>query len=130
MNSVYVEYNPNPALRRVGDCAVRAIAVALSTDWETAYDMLATAGYNMADMPSSDSVWGAVLRQHGFYRFAISNDCPDCYSAADFVFDHPKGIYVLGFGGHVATARDGYLYDSWNSENEIPQFYWTNEMEA
>lgn len=126
--SVWRLFNNNPAGRNVGDCAVRAVSVALDVDWETAYDMIAIAGYNMADLPSSDSVWGAVLRQHGFYRFAIPNECSDCYSAADFVLDHPKGVYVLGFGGHVATARDGYLYDSWNSENEIPQFYWTNEM--
>lgn len=127
---VWREFNNNPALRRVGDCAVRAVSVALDVDWETAYDMLAEAGYNMADMPSSDSVSGAVLRQHGFYRYAISNDCPNCYSAKDFAIEHPRGVYTLYFGGHVATIRDGFLYDSWNSENEIPQFYWTNEMEA
>jgi hypothetical protein len=39
--------------------------------------------------------------------------------------DHPHGTYVLGFGGHVATVVDGTLYDSWNSLQEIPQFYWT-----
>ncbi len=127
---VWREFNNNPAGRNVGDCAVRAVSVALDVDWETAYDMLAEAGYNMADMPSSDSVSGAVLRQHGFYRYAISNDCPNCYSAKDFAIEHPRGVYTLYFGGHVATIRDGFLYDSWNSENEIPQFYWTNEMEA
>lgn len=118
------EYNPNPVGRRVGDCAVRAIAKALNTDWETAYTMVAINGFGMGDMPSSDSVWGAVLRQNGFYRTAIPNSCPDCYTAEDFCKDHPKGTYVLGFGGHVATAVDGDLFDSWNSLKEIPQFYW------
>lgn len=120
----WIEYNPNPVGRRVGDCAVRAIAKALETDWETAYAMVATNGYSMGDMPSSDSVWGATLRQNGFYRAGIPNDCPDCYTAEDFTKDHPTGTYVLGFGGHVATAKDGNLYDSWDSRNEIPQFYW------
>lgn len=81
----------------------------------------------MADLPNSDSVWGAVLRQHGFTRHAIDNTCPDCYTAADFARDHSEGVYTLGFGGHVATIRDGRLMDSWNSENEIPQFYWHKE---
>lgn len=121
---MWIEYNPNPASRRVGDCAVRAIAKALNTDWESAYALIVSNGFAMGDMPSSDSVWGSVLRQNGFYRDAIPNTCPDCYTAEDFSHDHPKGVFVLGFGGHVATVMDGNLYDSWNSSKEIPQFYW------
>jgi len=117
-------YNPNPAGRVVGDCSVRAISAALDISWEEAYDMICEAGYQMADMPSSNSVWGAVLRKEGFYRENIPNICPDCYTAADFCEDHPKGIYVLGFGSHVATVKHGRLMDSWDSSQEIPQYYW------
>ena len=28
------------------------------------------------------------------------------------------------FGNHVATVVNGQLYDSWDSSNEIPQYYW------
>lgn len=127
--SMWIEYNSNPCGRRVGDCAVRAICVALDVDWERAFAMLCANGFQMCDLPNSDSVWGATLRQHGFKRFAIPNTCPDCYTAADFARDHPQGVYVLGFGGHVATIKDGRLFDSWDSRNEIPQFYWTNQEE-
>jgi len=127
--SIWHEFNNNPTGRRVGDCAVRAVSVALDVDWETAFAMIAANGYQMGDMPSSDSVWGAVLRQNGFYRYAVPNTCPACYTAADFAHDHPHGIYVLGFGGHTATLVDGTLYDSWDSSNEIPQYYWTPEKE-
>lgn len=122
--TAYQHFNPSPAGRNVGDCAVRAIAKALDTDWESAYALVAKAGYLMSDMPSSNSVWGAVLRQHGFYRSAIDNTCPDCYTAEDFARDHPHGVFVLGFGNHVATVVDGTLYDSWDSSREIPQYYW------
>lgn len=124
---MWIQFNENPAGRNVGDCAVRAVSVALGIDWETAYDMIAEAGYRMGDMPSSDSVWGAVLRQNGFYRRAVPNKCPDCYTAADFARDHPRGIYVLGFGGHVATVKDGGLYDSWDSSKQLPVYYWFKE---
>lgn len=120
----YIQYNPNPMSRNVGDCSVRAIAKALDTDWETSYIRIMINGYAMGDMPSSDAVWGVVLRQNGFYREAIPNTCPDCYTAEDFCKDHPEGTYVLAFGGHVATVVDGDLYDSWDSSREIPQFYW------
>ena len=117
-------FNENPTGRNVGDCAVRAVAVALGTDWETSFLKIAKAAFQMGDMPSSNSVWGAVLRQEGFYRSAIPNTCPDCYTAEDFAVEHPRGVFVLGFGNHVATVRDGYIYDSWDSSKEIPQYYW------
>ena len=127
---MWIELNNNPVGRRVGDCAVRAIAKALDTDWESAYLMLTANGFSMGDMPSSDSVWGATLRQHGFYRESLPNDCPDCYTAEDFCRDHPEGVFVLGFGDHVATVIDGVLYDSWDSSRELPQYYWMRKDET
>ena len=121
---MWKKFNNNPMSRSVGDCAVRAVAAALNVDWETAYSKIAAAGYAMGDMPSSDSVWGAVLRQNGFYREAIPTSCPDCYTAEDFAKDNPRGTFVLGFGGHVATIRDGVLLDAWDSSQEIPVFVW------
>lgn len=118
------EYNPNPSGRAVGDCAVRAISAALGVSWETAYSLLTVAGFNMCDMPSSNSVWGAVLRGHGFYREGIPDTCPDCYTFEDFAKDHPVGVFVLGTGTHTATVRDGVLLDSWDSRREVPQYFW------
>lgn len=120
----WIRFLNNPTGRNVGDCAVRAVSKALGISWEAAYIMIASNGFSMGDMPSSDSVWGSVLRQNGFYRKAIPNTCPDCYTAEDFAQDNPIGTYVLGFGGHVATIIDGYLYDSWDSSKEIPVYVW------
>lgn len=122
---MYIYYNPNPVGRNVGDCSIRAVAKALGISWEDAYALIVTNGYRMGDMPSSDSVWGSVLRQNGFRKEIIPNTCPDCYTAEEFAKDNPVGVYVLGFGGHVATVRDGKLYDSWDSSREIPQYFWT-----
>ena len=120
-------FNNNPVNRSVGDCAVRAVSVALGVDWETAYAMIAKNGFLMADMPSSNSVFGAVLRQHGFSRYAIPMSCPDCYTINDFADENPHGVYVVGTGNHVVTIRDGAIYDSWDSRQEIPQYYWHKE---
>ncbi len=122
---MWIKYNDNPTGRFVGDCAVRAVSVALGTSWEEAFEMLAENAYQMGDMPSSDSVWGATLRQHGFRRYAVKNTCPDCYTIEDFAEDHPRGVYVLKTTAHVATIVNGNLYDSWDSRKEIPQYYWT-----
>ena len=122
---MWKEYNPNPIEgQRTGDCSVRTIAKALNVDWDSAFALTAVEGFKQKRVQSTDSVWGAVLRKHGFKRISLPDRCPDCYTAEDFCKDHPKGIYVLGFGGHVATVVDGTLFDSWNSLSEIPQFVW------
>ena len=125
--SLWINYNPNPGSRHVGDCTVRAISAALDISWQTAYILLCAEGYFDYDMPSSDAVWGNILRCFGFIREVIPNTCPLCYTAEDFAYDHPNGVYVLGFGGHVATVVDGHLYDAWNSSHEIPIFFYYEE---
>lgn len=117
-------YNNNPCGKNIGDCSVRAVSVALGTDWYEAYDILCEEGRRSCDMPSGDAVWGNVLRSAGFRRLVIPNTCPDCYTAEDFAREHPGGIYTLAFGGHVATLRDGVIYDSWDSSQESPIFYY------
>lgn len=117
-------WNPNPCGKSVGDCAVRAVSAALGIDWHDAYALLCSEGLRQCDMPSSDAVWGAVLRSEGFRRQVIPGVYPGCYTAEDFIYDHQRGIYVLAFGGHVATVRDGVLLDSWDSSAEIPVYFY------
>lgn len=124
---MWTEYNPNPVGRRVGDCAVRAVAKALDTSWERAYAMLALNGFLMGDMPTSNSVIGSVLRQNHFKAQTLPDSCPDCYTAADFAADHPRGTFVLFFGNHVCTCRDGIIYDAWDSSAETPTLFWYRE---
>lgn len=124
INMAWIEYNPSPTGRKVGDCAVRAVSAALGVDWETAYALMAVNGYAMGDMPSSNSVWGSVLRQHGFYRYNLPETCPACYTFEDFARDHPRGVFVLGTGTHAATVIDGDLMDEYDSSDKTVSFVW------
>ena len=118
------KFQNNPTGRNVGDCAVRAVSAALGVDWETAYVMLAVNGFAMGDLQNSNSVIGSVLRQHGFYRFNLSEACPDCYTFEDFARDNPRGVFVVGTGTHVATIIDGNLMDAWDSSDQPVAFVW------
>lgn len=115
--------NLNPQGKSVGDCTVRAIAIATKRAWVDTYLDLCLMGMIMADMPSANSVTTAYLRNKGFRRRTIPDDCPDCYTISDFCKDHPKGTYIIGTGSHLTTVIDGDLFDSWNSENETPVYY-------
>lgn len=121
---MWEKYNPNPTGRDTIDCAIRAVAAALDVDWETAFALVSEMAFDMGGMPSENAVWGAVLRQHGFYKMNVPHDCPDCYTAEEFARENPVGTFVTVFSGHVAVIRDGILLDSWNSSREIVRAIW------
>lgn len=120
---MYVYYNPNPRGRKVGDCAIRAVAKATDQTWMQAYMDLYVLGMQLGDLANSDAVWTAYLRGKGFERGVIPNTCPDCYTIADFAEENRVGAYVLGTGSHAVAVVDGDIYDVWDSSNEIPIFY-------
>ena len=120
----FCEFNPNPRAAKVGDCAVRAVAKALGIDWYQAYVELASEGLEQCDLPSANNVWGAVLRKHGFRRASIPEECPDGYTVGDFLREHPIGIFVVALKNHVVAVDNGILYDTWNSMDENPIYFW------
>lgn len=127
---MYIAYNPNPVRSDpVGDCAVRAIAKALDVTWENAYTKLSTNGFLMGDIMNSDAVLAAVLRSAGFKRGAVDNECPDCYTVADFAEDNKDGTYVVKSDGHVATIIDGNLFDTFDSSNRTLLWFWEKHNE-
>lgn len=119
----YVYYNPNPLKLSVGDCTIRAISRALSISWKQTYLLLVIQGFHMYDMPSANRVWGELLKRKGFKKYQLPDTCPDCYTIKNFCYDFPYGTYVVGTGEHVVCVIDGNYYDSWDSGNEIPIYY-------
>lgn len=120
---MYVFYNPNPAGKRVGDCVVRAIAKLTGKDWETAYFSVCMQGMRSHDMPSSNSVWGEYLKRQGYKKRVLPDTCPDCYTVRDFCYEHKYGKYLIATGSHVVAVIDGDYYDSWDSGDEVPVYF-------
>lgn len=123
----FIKYNVNPSGKRRGDCTVRAIAKATEKSWEEIFLGLCLYGFMMFDMPSANNVWGAYLRSRGFRRHLIPDTCPNCYTVRDFCMDHQEGVFILAIGEHVVAVADGDYYDTWDSGDEIPVYYWKKE---
>lgn len=119
----YVFYNPNPDGNLVGDCVIRAISIATGQSWEDTFEGLTKIAFQMKDMPSSNSVWAAYLKHLGFSKDIIPDTCPDCYTVRQFAFEHPRGTYILGTGTHAVAVVNGDYYDSWDSGDEVPIYY-------
>lgn len=116
-------HNPNPKGKLVGDCTVRAISTATGKGWMDTYLDLCLFGLLNGDMPSSNAITTAYLKNQGFKRRTIPDSCPDCYCVGDFCKDHPQGTFVIGTGSHLTCCIDSVLWDSWDSRNETPVYY-------
>lgn len=124
---MYRYYNPNPAGLLVEDCTIRALTKALNLSWVEVYDEIALEGRRQFDMPSANNVWEKVLRNNGYLREVVPNTCPDCYTIRDFAIDNPFGLYVVGTGSHVVTIVNGDYYDTWDSGDRVPIYYYRKE---
>lgn len=120
----YVYFNTNPLLKEVGDCTIRAISLATSLSWDEVFLRLSDFAFIKKDIMISNQVWQSFLQSIGFRRTLIPNTCPLCYSIKDFCLDHPSGVYILGTDKHVVTVIDGDYYDTWDSGNEVPLYFW------
>lgn len=119
----YQYFNSNPAGNFVGDCVIRAITKVVDQSWDKVYVDICLKGLSLYDMPSSNRVWGAYLKDIGFDKYVIPNTCPECYSVIDFARDNPYGNYILGTGSHVIAVSNGDYYDTWDSGDETPIYY-------
>lgn len=120
----YIYQNVNPLHNRTGDCVIRAISTALEQPWEKTYAEIVLQGFMMADMPSSNVVWGAYLKKKGYEKKSVSSDCPDCYTLKDFADEYPSSTYVVALPQHVVCVKGGDYYDTWDSGSEPPLYYW------
>lgn len=123
----FVNYNPNPTRKLVGDCVIRAISKATGKSWEDVYLDIMVLGFNMHDMPSSNDVWGNYLINNGFRRYVIPDTCPYCYTVEQFCEDNPDLTGILATGTHVIAVSNGDYFDTWDSGNEVPIYYWRKE---
>lgn len=125
----HFEYvNPNPKEKHVGDCTVRAISLATKQAWATVYLDLCIQGYVMADMPSSNAVWGQYLVDRGWTYHRLPDTCPMCYSVDDFCREHPEGTFIVATGSHVVCVKDGKYLDAWDSGEKTIHFYYEKEQ--
>jgi len=103
---------------------IRALAIALNKTWYQVYDDLYLVGRWDCSVSCHDEVWGMYLQFHGYEQFMLPESCPRCISIKEFARIFPKGRYIIGTGSHAVAVIDGDYYDSWDSGEEVPSFFW------
>lgn len=124
---MYIAVNPNPLNNNTGDCVIRAISIAEGKEWDDVYLDLMVEGFFSKLMIEDNRLWTKYLHGLGYRRYNIPDTCPDCYLIKDFVRDNPQGVFILGTGTHTVTCIDGRLFDTWDSSECVPLFYFKKE---
>ena len=120
---MWVKIHPNPGKRHVGDCVIRAIAVATGKPWLNVYDELYLLGRDTYDMMSGNETWGLYLYRMGFDPFLLPDACPECVTVREFARRFPDGSYIVGTGSHAVAIVDGDYFDTWDSGDTVPAYF-------
>lgn len=121
---MWIFANPNPSKKQVPDCVIRAICIALNKPWLEVSDELYSIARREYSVTCDDNIWGRYLYSLGFEPFLLPFSCPECVTINEFTKYYPVGRYIIGTGKHAVAIIDGNYYDSWDSGNEIPTFFW------
>ena len=121
---MWIYANPNPANKQVPDCVIRAICIALNKPWLEVSDELYSLARREYSVTCDDRVWGLYLYSLGFEPFLLPFSCPKCITVNEFTKYYPYGTYIIGTGTHAVAVIDGNYYDSWDSGNTTPSFFW------
>lgn len=121
---MFKRVNVNPMGKSTDDCLVRALAVVMDLSWEKAYMDLCQYGLLIYDMPNSGATLALYMKEKGYKRAVVSNECSVCYSIKDFCREYPKGKFIVLTGNHAVAVVDGDYYDAIDSGFEIPIYYY------
>ena len=124
---MYKYANPNPVKKVTDDCLVRTLSIIMDIPWEKAYMDLCNRGLMIYDMPNQDATLSLYLREKGYTRHIIPNECSVCYTVADFSKEYNEGKYIVLTSGHAVPVIDGDYYDAVDSGRDIPMYYWKKE---
>lgn len=123
----YSYFNNNPYGKKTSDCVIRALSKALGMTWRDVSIDLSMQAVNMGETQVTNATWGKYLQLNNFKRHVIPDTCPDCYTIRRFAEEHPYGTYVLGTGLHAVAVINGVYYDTQDTGNEVPIYYWEKE---
>ena len=114
--------NPNPCWAEKrgfkwdrGDCAIRALANAISCSWVESFDYLTAKARRDFNVPNDGPGFRRWLIEGG----AVWTHCPAVtgkkrMTVKQFAETHPSGRYVITVASHETACVDGVILDAWN----------------
>ena len=111
-----------------GDCAARAMSIALNIPYKTAYSELAKANKDHGKAKSarngiSKDIYSDVLKLHGWFW----NPSPKFIGRKAKCKDMPIGTVIARQAGHYVTVVNGIPQDTWDSSEKMVYGFWAKK---
>lgn len=103
-------YNANPLGRKVNDCVVRAISLALDWSWTETYKMLSDYGCRKGITFTEVDFINEYLAE----RFEKFYPTERVKTVEDFLKLNLKGRWLITMNGHITCVLNGTLYDTFD----------------
>lgn len=115
----FIKSNPHPTGKKIGDCVVRAIAIANNKKWIKVYGELCKIGELMEDMPNSKPVYEEYLRQLGWIKQKMPKNQNGKRMKLREVADiKGKILFIASVVKHLTVVENNTLLDTWDCGNK------------
>lgn len=100
---------------RVGDCVVRALAIATKEDYQDVRKELWDTSFETGDMPNGDKTWQTFLEKRGFIKEKkIKGRC-----LGQYPISHDE-VYIASLANHLTCIDQGLVRDTWDCRHKYP----------
>lgn len=121
-------YNANPKNKMSGDCAARAICVALKQGWDTTIREMTELGIRYGYVFNDKKTIDKYLELKGWTKQKQPRKADGTkYTGNDFCEEiaEPGKMYIANIGGHhIVAISDKQIIDIWNSSYKSIGNYW------
>ena len=110
--------------KKIGDCVIRAFAIALDQDYKVTFKDLFDLGLELGDMPNSHPVWKEYAKRKGFVRYPTPKDARGKkISVRNWSADAPSGSVIALTREHLVAIVDNVQRDTWLEERTVSSYY-------
>jgi len=104
---------------QVGDCVVRALAIATNEDYKSVRNELWDISLDNGDMPNGSSTYEKFLEKRGF----IKEKKIKGYNLGSYPVSQNE-VFVVRLSKHLACLDKGLVRDLWDCRNKYPYNVW------
>ena len=112
---------------QIGDCAIRACAIATGRDYMETMKTLFDLGANLGNMPNSDEIVELFLRDNGFVKMKPFRNGNGLKYKVNTIPINKSSSYVVRVSQHLTAIVNGVNYDSWYCGEYSANSYYVKE---
>lgn len=126
VKEIYRYSNPHPEGKRVTDCVVRAITIAVDGDYLEVRKHLNRIKKDLNESSYKNRKFMDKYSKLNGWRkisFPAIKGVPRL-RGKDFIKLYPKGTYILNLAKHIVCIKDGVYLDTWDSTDKMIYNAW------